>query len=394
MRAAERASRQHAYEESARHTARALEALDFAEARDDARRCELLASLGEALGLAGQREAGRAWLLRAADLARRLGRADLLARAAVGYRGFGEMGNPADATTVALLEEARSACGPEHAGARARVLARLTGTPPHSLRMATRESLADEAWALATRADDREAWIDAVGARYWATLGPDRVAERQAVAAEARTLAARFDDPFLELLAVEMSLGAHLALGDADAVQRDVDVYQQLAERVRVPVFRFLAASIRASVAISRGAFEEGERLSREARALGRGTVPYADLLVAGQALWLRLQRGDPGAYADATGVLAIEGTPWAAGFERLLQATSALGMLEMGKGEKAHGSFDELARGDFEDLERDENWMLLMGSLAELALQLGDGKRAALDLPGAPAVLRTHGVA
>ena len=245
--------------------------------------------------------------------------------------------------------------------------------------MATRESLAGEAWALATRADDREAWIDAVGARYWATLGPDRVAERQAVAAEARTLAARFDDPFLELLAVEMSLGAHLALGDADAVQRDVDVYQQLAERVRVPVFRFLAASIRASVAISRGAFEEGERLSREARALGRGTVPYADLLVAGQALWLRLQRGDPGAYADATGVLAIEGTPWAAGFERLLQATSALGMLEMGKGEKAQGSFDELARGDFEDLERDENWMLLMGSLAELALQLGDGRRAAL---------------
>ena len=92
-------------------------------ARDDARRCELLASLGEALGLAGQREAGRAWLLRAADLARRLGRADLLARAAVGYRGFGEMGNPADATTLALLEEARAAVRPR-ARRRARPRAR------------------------------------------------------------------------------------------------------------------------------------------------------------------------------------------------------------------------------------------------------------------------------
>jgi hypothetical protein len=44
----------------------------------------------------------------AAAIARRLGRVDLLARAAVGYRGPAEMGTPPENTTLALLE---SKCG-------------------------------------------------------------------------------------------------------------------------------------------------------------------------------------------------------------------------------------------------------------------------------------------
>jgi len=239
--------------------------------------------------------------------------------------------------------------------------------------MATRRSLAQEAWHLAARADDREAWIDAVAARYWATLGPDHLEERQAVAGEARALAARFDDPFLELLAAEMSLGAHLFLGDAGAVERDIDAYQQLAERVRVPVFRFLAASIRASLAASRGDAEESVRLSREALALGRGSVGFAEQLVAGQGLWLRLQRGDPEAYAEASRLLAAETTAPGAGFERLIEMTSALALASTGRTAEARARLGELARASVAEAERDEHWVLLVSSLAELALQLGD---------------------
>src|SRR4029450_3693495 len=122
-------------------------------------------------------------------------------------------------------------------------------------------------------------------------------------------------EPFPRPLAGEVALGAHLAQGDAPAVQRDIDAYQQLADRVRVPVFRFLAASIRASVAASPREVEESERLSREALELGRGTVPYAPLLVAGQALWRRQLRGDRSAYADVARTLNVGGRPGGGGW-------------------------------------------------------------------------------
>src|SRR5262245_12315143 len=123
--AAEAAHEQLAYDESARHYERALEAQAFASPPDDRRRAELLVALGEELWTGGDREGGRARLAEASDLARSLGQRDLLARAAIGYRGFGEMGMPPDARTLALLEEARDALGPDHPLLRARLLARL-----------------------------------------------------------------------------------------------------------------------------------------------------------------------------------------------------------------------------------------------------------------------------
>ena len=70
--------------------------------------------------------------MQAADLARRLGRADLLARAALGYRGPAEMGTPSDPPTIALLDEALAAVGDAFPVIRARLLSRMVGTPPYS----------------------------------------------------------------------------------------------------------------------------------------------------------------------------------------------------------------------------------------------------------------------
>jgi hypothetical protein len=56
------------------------------------------------------------------------------------------MGLPPDAKTLALLEEARERLDADAPALRARVLARLAGTPPYSLSMATRQAFAREAW--------------------------------------------------------------------------------------------------------------------------------------------------------------------------------------------------------------------------------------------------------
>jgi DNA-binding winged helix-turn-helix (wHTH) protein len=375
-RAADQALALCAYDEGARHLARALEALDHGEP-DAPRRAALLIRLGEARWAAADREGGRARLAEAAELARGLGRDDLFARAAVGHRGVGEMGMPPDAKTLALLEEARARVGEDAPAPRARVLARLAGTPPYALSMATRDALAREAWALAQRADDPEALADAIGARYWATLGPDRVDERLAVADEARALAERFGDHGLAATAAEMALGAHLLRGDRAAADEALERYVRLAEASRRPVYRMLAAAALASRAISAGEFDAAGRHLDDVRERARGSVPYADALHAGHRLWLEFQRGSllgAGAHLANAGASLVSRF---AGMEVYAALLRVLALLLSGDPQDARRDLDALAQDDFAGLERDEHWMLAMGMLSIVVARAGDLRAA-----------------
>jgi DNA-binding winged helix-turn-helix (wHTH) protein len=378
-RAAAQALALFAYAESARQLARALEALDHVASPDAARRCALLVRLGEARWAAGDREGGRAQLASAAELAQTLGRDDLFARAAVGYRGVGEMGMPPDAKTLALLELARARLGEDAPALRARVLARLAGTPPYSLRMATRDELAREAWALAQRSGDAEALADALGARYWATLGPDRSGERLEVAAEARSLAARTGDRSLEGVAAEIALGVHLLRGDLAAADRELDNYSRLSDELRRPVFRLLATAARAARATLAGDFTQAERLIQDAIAAGRGSVPFADVLFAGYAFWVLYQRGELSRVGRQIAETAALFQRRFAGSESLLRLVPLVGHVLGGSGEQARRDFEAFAAADFDDLERDEHWMVSMSLLASAAVVLRDRRRAGI---------------
>jgi DNA-binding winged helix-turn-helix (wHTH) protein len=373
-RAAEQALALCAYDEGVRHLARALEAEDHGD-RDDARRCALLVRLGEARWAAGDREGGRACLADAAELARAIRRDDLFARAAVGHRGVGEMGVPPDARTLALLEEARVRAGDDAPATRARVLARLAGTPPYARSMGTREELAREAWALARRADDAEALGDAIGARYWATLGPDRIDERLAVAEDARALAERSADRSLAAVAAEIALGAHLLRGDRAAADRELARYVRLAEDTRRPVFRMLASAALASRASDAGEFAVADAHLVEAGERARGSVPYADAVCTGQRLWLAFQRGDPIRMDD----LALA-APLTSGFGAMEAYAGLLRVLALLVSDDALAvgrELDEIARAGFDDLERDEGWMFLMTMLAIAVSRHRDVSRA-----------------
>ncbi len=377
--AAEAAHEQLAYDESARHYERALEAQGFARPLDDRRRAELLVALGEERWTGGERDAGRARLAEAADLARRLGRRDLFARAAIGYRGFGEMGMPPDARTLALLEEARDALGDEHPVLRARLLARLAGTPPYSLSMARRRELAQEAARLAAGSDDRAALVDAIGARYWASLGPERVEERLLVARDALALGQRTGDRRLALLGHEIALAAHLLRGDLAAADREILEFERKAEEIRQPVFRFLAGMIRGSRALSAGDFERAEEWMDTALARGRGTVPYAELVVAGQRVLLLHLRGELERVSQLVLELASRFETGFGGAASLNRSVQVASLLWLGRREEAQIRYEELAARDFAELERDENWLLTLQIVAEIASELGDRRRGEL---------------
>jgi hypothetical protein len=376
--AAEEAHARLAYAESARQFERALEALGHAPP-DEAKRCELLIALGEERWTDGEREAGRVRLAEAADLARRIGRDDLLARAAIGYRGFGELGMPPDAKTLALLEEGRDALGAEHPILRSRILARLTGTPPYSTSMAERDALAREAWSLAGGSDDRAALVDAIGARYWATLGPDRLPERLAVARDAHALAGRYSDRRLALLGHEIAIGHHLVVGDLTAADHEIAAYDHLADEVRQPVFRFLAGLIRGSRALGAGDFASAEEWIREAHARGRGTIPYADFVFAGQVVVLLFLKGELDRVAEIALSLGPMFGERFAGAGRVSEAMAAASLDRVGRRDEAREHYERLALHDFADIERDEHWLITLDVIADLALDFEDARRAAI---------------
>ena len=367
-----------AYDEAARLYERALHALEFARPPDDARRAELLVALGEEEWTDGRREAGRARIAEAAELARRLGSRDLLARAAIAYRGFGEMGMPPDATTLRLLEEARDALGPGHPALRARLLARLAGTPPYSLSMPTRRALADEARGLAADSQERPVLVDAIVARYWAALGPDGAGERLAIASEAAALAARTGDRRLALLGHEIALAAHLLRGDVAAADVEIARFELGAEESREPVFRFLAGMIRAGRALSAGDFAGAEEWMQTAQERGRASVPYADGVCTGQRLLLLLLRGEleQAAQLIASGADRLAGF---AGTEPLLRSMQIRFLLVQGRVEPARVAWEALGARDFLDLERDEHWLFTIEALTEAAAELGDARRGAI---------------
>ena len=100
VRAGERALALVAYEEASAHLERALQAYALQERSDVARRCDLLLMLGIAQSRSSESGAARETLLCAADLARRIGSPERLARAALGY-GAGMVASSSAASTRA-----------------------------------------------------------------------------------------------------------------------------------------------------------------------------------------------------------------------------------------------------------------------------------------------------
>jgi tetratricopeptide (TPR) repeat protein len=242
--------------------------------------------------------------------------------------------------------------------------------------MAERDALAREAWSLASGSDDRAALVDAVGARYWATLGPDRLDERLAVSRDAHALASRYGDKRLELLGYEIAIGYHLVVGDLAAADLAIEAYDRGADEVRQPVFRFIAGLIRGSRALCSGDFDAGETWIREAVARGRGTIPYASSVFMGQVLVLFFLRGDHERVAELARALEGELASRFAGTRAVNEALTVVGLRHAGRIEDARRRYEALAAHDFADLERDEHWLTTLDVLADLVVAFDDRRR------------------
>ena len=366
--AAEAAHAQHAYDEARHHYERALEALELMVPVPIARRLELEIAAAEQRFIAGDRQAAQERFVALAATARSAGLPHFMARAAVAIFGFGEMGYRHAPAHVALLHESLAAIGDTDPVLRARLLARLAGTTMDDTRR--RIALADESLALARSSGDPIALRDALGAAWWASLGPDRVTERFETAAELESLAERTGDPTVALLGLESRIGAYLLLGDAERLESSLAGYESLAAEIRMPIFVFMAMMLRVSCLMNAGDFDRADALREDAIRYGRGRIAFAPLATAGQLQWSQFHRGRE--KADPAGSLRFAAS-LAAFFEN--SALSTIFSAVVTRVQKGGAGLDaaQLASIDPEALPRNEHWLLAMGILTDAAFELGD---------------------
>src|SRR5436309_11123947 len=273
-RAARYAEASLAYEDAAVLFERALEVLADAHPADARARCELLLARGGAQWKAGDGPGARETFRQAADIARRIGDAPLLARSALGFAGEGSRllwvrSGVVDQPRIELLQEALDGLGERDPGLRARLLARLAINlywAPEPERVL---ALSEEAVTLARQLGDPRDLAAVLRARWIALWRPETAEERLAIADEIVTLGQRTADRELSLLGHRFRIVGFLERDDVVAADREVETWAQIAGELRRPLSTDRAIW-RATRAIMDGRFAEGEEQAKRAFELGQ----------------------------------------------------------------------------------------------------------------------------
>ncbi|HEX2048026.1 MAG TPA: AAA family ATPase [Acidimicrobiales bacterium] len=373
VRAGERSFGLLAYEEAAAWYGRAVGLLR-AGREDDLRHGELLVRQGEAHLAGGDVAAAREAYRQAADMARKRGDANLLARAALGLgAGFGGFEvQLLDPLQVELLEEARRALAPEPSTLRAWVLARLSVALSFMDAESRRLALSEEAVAMARDVGDRAALGYALAGHCDAIPAPDHCQTRLDEATEVVRLAQEAGDLPLELLGRRLRVVALLELGHVGQVDVEIERFAQVAEQVRQPLYRWyvpLWRGMRALMLCEVGAAARQCAVAEEIGALGQSM--NARMLTFTQ-WWVR-QRYE-GRFAEAGRAMAAvvepdEGAPATtpAGWPYPAVIAAQLGDLD-----RARALLDQWLASGLERRARDSEWLPESAQLAEVAVLAG----------------------
>jgi tetratricopeptide (TPR) repeat protein len=269
MLAGDDSSRGLAFEEACGHYERALAALAFVAEPELSTRLDVLLRLGEARKCAGRAKAALESYREAADVARRLGDAEGLARAAVGVHGLGWRDSHAE--SIGLLDEATRTLPGADSGLRAQVLASLARALHHSWRERDWDRapvLAEEAVAIARALDDPHTLAFCLLALHDARWRPGTADERLPIIDEMLGAAVTAGNRDMEAQARLLRATAVIESGDPSGID-ELDRYCRLCEELGHARGHYGALSRRATAALLEGRLAEAEQGAEEAFALG-----------------------------------------------------------------------------------------------------------------------------
>jgi tetratricopeptide (TPR) repeat protein len=374
-RAGDVASARLAFEEAARLYGMALQALRFTATQDDDLRCDLLLSVADAQARAGDVPAAKGTFLAAADLSHRLGRAEDMARAAIGYGGFYTWGRSGDDPHLTpLLERSLQTVGEHASRERVRLLGRLAcalrDSPDHERSDRLSREAVEMARALGDPATLRYALNGRIGATWW----PDNTRDRLEAAEELLALADPTADPGSPYQGHLVRLMPLLELGDMTRVEAELAVMGDLAEQLRQPSARWLIPTAHTLTALVRGDWG----MAAELLAHARGSMPAAispldaESNAAGQEFRLLLEAGR----AEE----ALQIVRRAAGSLKnypLFRCALADLLQQAGLDADARAVYEQLAENGFATLPRDNEWLFALSLLSPVCAGFADEERA-----------------
>jgi tetratricopeptide (TPR) repeat protein len=366
-RAGDRAARQLAFEEAARHYEIALTL-----AGEQLGRCDLLLALGDTQARAGSSTASKQAFQEAAELAERAGLAQHLARAALGYGGrFVWARASTDPALVPLLERALAAIGDQDDLVRVRLLARLAASGRDDPSGERRSRLGEEALRIARRSGDPATIASAIEGHWIAVEGPDLQLSRAGIAMsdELMSLGEHIGDREMVFAGHDHRLHCLWIYGDRVGVEAELEALGALADELRQPAQHWHVRTGRTMLALMEGRFEQAEQLISETLAVGERAQSWN--AVVSQRLALFVLRHAQGRLAELEGTISRS----VHDYPSLLRFQCALAHLysELGRERDARATLDSLLARDLAHEHLDAEWLLAMSLLADPCARLGD---------------------
>jgi DNA-binding CsgD family transcriptional regulator len=234
---------------------------------------ELLLGLAEAEYVEVQVSQALRHCVTAADLGAGLGRADLVARAALVVRGIG--GERPNLVIVELCTRALTLLGDRGSDLHAKVLAQqavalaeATEEGPDAAALRTAGMLSRRAMEMAERGGYPTALVDALHAREKLIGGPDSGAERLHLGGRLRQLGSVAGRPDAALWSYLWRIDGSLHLGMVAEADAEIAGLVGLAHRLGWPVARWHLLRAQAARAMLAGRFAEAEQLAVAGKAL------------------------------------------------------------------------------------------------------------------------------
>jgi DNA-binding CsgD family transcriptional regulator/tetratricopeptide (TPR) repeat protein len=339
-------------------------------------RMELSLELGHVSHRGGKSLDALAAFRAAAEIARDLGDAHGLARAATGYEDACWRPGMTDQGAVEILEEAAMVLGDEDSSVRVGLLGGLARALDFQGHHERGEIIRTNAVDMARRLEDKVGLAGVLVRSYW-SRGTTSLEDIVVMLTEAGQLGEELGNTEIRAEAMSWRVPAFVALLDLDSARREVAALLETAEQTAQPFIIHVAEHYGSAIALCDGRLDEAEaraRRSHEWSHLLTGRDPSGTYGV--QMFSVQRERGHLAELAPVIRILAggaaREG-PWRPGLAALL---AELGMQSDAR--------RELARLLDDGLEpfRESLWLASLAYLADASAALGDEKVAALVYP------------
>jgi DNA-binding CsgD family transcriptional regulator/tetratricopeptide (TPR) repeat protein len=343
---------------------------------DTAQQAGIFLELGTASHRAGKAPDALEAFASAAEIARELGDAELLARAAIGYEDACWRPGIAMEESVELLEEAIAALGGGDDELRVGLLAGLARALDFRGERERGAIVRGNAVALARRLEHRPGLAKVLVRSYW-SRGTSSLEEILAMLSEGRDLAEELRDAELRTEAMAWRVPTFVALCDFESAREEVAVLRKMAELTAQPFMHHVAAHYGSAIALCDGRLADAEAMAIRSEEWGRLlTGRDASGTYGIQMFSVRREQGRLAELAPAVRLLAGEAGrdgPWQPGLVAVLA--------ELGMESEARRELARLASEGIDGF-RESLWLAALAYLADAAAALGDESMAALLYP------------